>query len=652
MPVVASATLEVTPVLAGAQASLTEQLSGEASKAGEAAGQEGGAALGSGLVKGIAAGSVAVAGAVAGVGAALVSTAGKTAEYGDQIDKASQKLGVSSTFYQEWEAVLQHSGTSMDRMSATFKKLATASQDASDDQVKAFEAIGLSMDQVKNMSTEELFTNVISGLQGMEEGTERTALATELLGKGAMEMGALLNTSAEDTQGMIDRVHELGGVMGEDAVKAAAEYQDQLQDMQTSFAGIKNGLASELLPTMSDFMGKVADFVVNADLSPLTDTLSAAFSALGDFVGSLDIEAIGGVFQDVMANIGDAVGLAWDVLQTLFNGLRDGFTTISGSLEGFEIDWDAVWEGVSTVVQTAAEMISLAFQLVSEGIAWMVEQAQTEGTIFNAIWENVQIALETMVEVVQEVFNLVTALVAGDWSAAWESAKNIATTVWNAIKTMLTNLWNSIKAAASAVWNAISSQMKSVWNSIKATATSVWNQVKTAVMTPINNLKSTLSSAWNSIKSTASSAWNAVKSAIIGPIESAKNTVSGIISRIKGMFPLSIGKIFSNLKLPHFSMTGGVFPYGIGGQGSLPSFSVSWYARAMQSPYLFSDATLFGAGEAGDEILYGKEALLSDIREATSGRGVTNYITVNGAEDPQAWAAKFARQIKLEMRMA
>lgn len=652
MPVVASATLEVTPVLAGAQASLTEQLSGEASKAGEAAGQEGGAALGSGLVKGIAAGSVAVAGAVAGVGAALVSTAGKTAEYGDQIDKASQKLGVSSTFYQEWEAVLQHSGTSMDRMSATFKKLATASQDASDDQVKAFEAIGLSMDQVKNMSTEELFTNVISGLQGMEEGTERTALATELLGKGAMEMGALLNTSAEDTQGMIDRVHELGGVMGEDAVKAAAEYQDQLQDMKTSFAGIKNGLASELLPTMSDFMGKVADFVVNADLSPLTDTLSAAFSALGDFVGSLDIEAIGGVFQDVMASIGDAVGLAWGVLQTLFNGLSDGFSTISGSLEGFEIDWDAVWEGVSTVVQTAAEMISLAFQLVSEGIAWMVEQAQTEGTIFNAIWENVQIALETMVEVVQEVFSLVTALVAGDWSAAWESAKNIATTVWNAIKTMLTNLWNAIKATASAVWNAISSQMKSVWNSIKATATSVWNQVKTAVMTPINNLKSTLSSAWNSIKSTASSAWNAVKSAIIGPIESAKNTVSGIISRIKGMFPLSIGKIFSNLKLPHFSMTGGVFPYGIGGQGSLPSFSVSWYARAMQSPYLFSDATLFGAGEAGDEILYGKEALLSDIREATSGRGVTNYITVNGAEDPQAWAAKFARQIKLEMRMA
>lgn len=88
------------------------------------------------MAKKIAVGSVAVAGAVTAVGGALVSTASKTAQYGDNIDKASQKLGVSSSFYQEWEAVLQHSGTSMDKMGGSFKKLANASQDASDDQVK------------------------------------------------------------------------------------------------------------------------------------------------------------------------------------------------------------------------------------------------------------------------------------------------------------------------------------------------------------------------------------------------------------------------------------------------------------------------------------------------------------------------------------
>ena len=110
---------------------------------------------------------------------------------------------------------------------------------------------------------------------------------------------------------------------------------------------------------------------------------------------------------------------------------------------------------------------------------------------------------------------------------------------------------------------------------------------------------------------------------------------------------------FSNLKLPHISISGGEAPFGIGGKGSLPHFSVNWYAKAMENPYMFQNATLFGAGETGDEILYGKDALLSDIREAVGNEPkIVNYFTVNGAEDPEAWASKFARQMKLEMRMA
>ena len=41
---------------------------------------------------------------------------------------------------------------------------------------------------------------------------------------------------------------------------------------------------------------------------------------------------------------------------------------------------------------------------------------------------------------------------------------------------------------------------------------------------------------------------------------------------------------------------------------------------------MFSNATLFGAGEAGDEMLYGRRALLRDIAQATGGGG---DITIN-----------------------
>jgi hypothetical protein len=70
---------------------------------------------------------------------------------------------------------------------------------------------------------------------------------------------------------------------------------------------------------------------------------------------------------------------------------------------------------------------------------------------------------------------------------------------------------------------------------------------------------------------------------------------------------------------------------------------------------MFDKPTLFGAGEAGDEIMYGRANLLRDIAEATSGGGQTTnnfYITVDGAEAPEQYARRLARQLQLEMRTA
>jgi hypothetical protein len=104
----------------------------------------------------------------------------------------------------------------------------------------------------------------------------------------------------------------------------------------------------------------------------------------------------------------------------------------------------------------------------------------------------------------------------------------------------------------------------------------------------------------------------------------------------------------SGLKLPHFSISGkfSLTP------PSIPRISVSWYKKAENAPYMFGNATLFGAGERNDEMLYGHDALMRDIREAAGGGGntVTINVTVNGADNPEDWARRLARQMQLEMR--
>ena len=138
----------------------------------------------------------AVTTATTAMGAAFVKTTGDVAAYGDNIDKMSQKMGMSAQAYQEWDAVMQHSGTSMETLKASMKTLANAAETGND----AFQKLGITQEQIATMSQEELFSETITALQNIEDETQRTYLAGKTLGRGATELGALLNTSAEDTQ--------------------------------------------------------------------------------------------------------------------------------------------------------------------------------------------------------------------------------------------------------------------------------------------------------------------------------------------------------------------------------------------------------------------------------------------------------------------
>jgi len=340
------------------------------------------------------------------------------------------------------------------------------------------------------------------------------------------------------------------------------------------------------------------------------------------------------------------------VLETVLDviiGILDVFIGI------FTSDWSRVWQGVKR--------------------------------IFSAVWNGIKGIITTALKTIKNVTNVILGWFGTSWKKIWNGIKNFTQRLWNGMKSLASKVFSGIKTAIltpiravksglSSLWSGIKNTAVSVWNSIKTRAGSVWNGIKTAVTSPVQKIKSALSSAWSSIKSTASSAWSNIKSAMTSPITSAKDTISGILKKVKGFFPLSIGKIFTGLKLPHISVSGGKAPFGIGGKGKLPSFSVSWYAKAMEKgmimnvPTIFgmSGNTLLGGGEAGSETIVGTESLMNMITAAVSGIGddivsallstgrnqrtgdVNINVQVNGAENPEEWGRRLVKQMKLEMR--
>lgn len=327
MPDVATAYVQIVPTTKDIKQTLTNEISGS--------GDVGGAKLGDKLKK-----ALAVAGIGAAVGGAIKSAVegiGSLAEYGDNIDKLSQKMGLSAEAYQEWDAVMQHSGTSMESMKSSMKTLANAAEGGN----KAFEAIGLTLEEVGNMSQEELFEATIAGLQGIEDSTQRTYLAGQLLGKGATELGALLNTSAEDTQAMRDRVHELGGVMSDDAVKAAAAYQDSLQDMQTAISGLGRGMLSEFLPAATQMMdGITAIFsgdtgggvaLISESIMNIATKIGEAIPAILQAGGQLVVE----LGAEIISHLPDILAAGLELGGELLRGLAEKFPEIIASIPGF-----------------------------------------------------------------------------------------------------------------------------------------------------------------------------------------------------------------------------------------------------------------------------------------------------------------------------
>ena len=654
---------------------------------------------------------------------AIVKGVGATAEYGDNIDKMSQKMGLSIEAYQEWDAVMQHSGTSMESMQASMKTLANAVENGN----KAFQRIGLTQEELANMSQEEIFDATIAGLQNVEDETERTYLAGQLLGRGATELGALLNTSAEETQAMKDRVHELGGVMSDEAVKSAAAYQDQLQDMQTAFSGLSRNMLSEFMPSMTTVMGGLTEIfsgnsgtglaMIEDGINQIVDNISLMlpnFIEIGsDIVGSL----VGAISENlpalvdsgllVIEKIADGildnlpylikVGLslilsigksimdkapllmqtALDIIMILAQGLIenvgslvDGAVTLISQLATFlgenadmmiqaAIDiifalFDALTDpgNISTLIDAAIFLIiSLAEALVTNIPELISRIPEIVMNLVNAFIENApklaEAGVELILMLVQGIFDAYSALINAVWEildgigdslGEWgKSAMKIVKTIWNGIKAYFSTIWNGIKSVFTTALTAVKNNISSVFNGIKSFFSNIWNGIKGIFSNSLNSIKTTVTSVVNTVKNTFSTGFNAAKNTVLGvfdaikngiksKLEAAKSVVSNMIEKIKGFFNFkwSLPKI----KLPHFSVSGSANPIDWLSQG-VPKIKIDWYRKAYDNPYLFDKQTVipfadgfkgFGDGN-GAEIVYGRDNLMRDIREAIGGAG-------------------------------
>lgn len=503
--------VQIIPTAEGISSSISQVLSGPADDAGKQAGTKFGSKFGSTLKTGLKTAVLGIGALGAAGAAALGKSISDVTQYGDRVDKMSQKIGMSRAGFQKWDYVLQRAGTSIDSMAPVMKKLSSEAVNNSD----AFQQLGISQEEVANMSQEELFGRTIEALSGMEEGAERTALASKLLGKGASELAPLINGGTDAIREQMEMAEKYGMVMSDESVKAAADFADAQTTLQSTMTGFKNRVAAEFLPACTDVVNGIAK-MMSGDMSGLDDVRSG----------------IGRVVSDVGAKIPEMISTGGNMIVGFIKGVTEKLPEMAkgaaDALHNFA-------QGFGQDSEGGSEFIANAGALMASFGGAMLEAA---GALLPAVIE-----------------------------AMWAFFTN---TDWAGLGAdVVTMLWNGLKENFPKALELVEGVVK---------------DISTAL-------------GFAGLAEKVKKVFDDVKQKITAPIDTAKELVSSAVATIKGLFPISMGKIFSGIQLPHFRISGGEIPWGIGGAGTPPSVSIDWYAKGG----IMTKPTLFGGGEAGAE---------------------------------------------------
>lgn len=591
---------------------------------------------------------------VRGLGEAFSGSAATAKNYG----QAADSVTLSLLRLAEQNVTGSEASTALNRAMAD---LYTPTDDAS----KALDQLKVSAYKTNGEAKDfnDLVDELNGSLQGMTAEQKNNALATIFTTQGLQAFNKMTASSDATVQKFWKGIQDSSG----SAAQQAATQLDNLKGDITLLSSATEGLE---LGFYNTFSGAIRGAIkgVTSEVSGLAEAMesggiSGALSKLaqdainfsGQLPGLTKIggDLINGLISSVTQNSGSITTAVGQLLNNLASTISTGlnvFTSVGVNL--LTTIASGMTQGIPTFLGQALPMLtqfteslrSNAGKLINAGLALIQNIAQ-------GLINSIPVLIAYVPTIITNLAGIINDNAPKILATGVTIITNLAIGLVRAIPLLIANLPKIITAIVS-VFTAFNwfSLGKNIVTGIIKGVKNLPSLLKTAAKNAVNGFKGAFRG--NGILSAVKGAFTKIPSAVKSIFTKAVSLVKSFPGRFKSALKFSWS--LPHLNLPHLSVSGGKAPFGIGGKGSLPSFHISWYKKAMESPYVFSDATLFGAGEAGDEMLYGRSRLMSDIKEATQGtkNDVTINVTVNGADNPEEWGRRMASELRRQVKMA
>lgn len=293
----------------------------------------------------------ALAAAVAEVEKKLISLTIESAAYADEILTQSAVTGLSTEALQEYQYAAELVDVSLDTLTSSQSKMIRsmdAARRGSKEQAEAFDKLGIGVQNADGTlrDAQEVFGDVIDALGAISNETERDAIAMTIFGRSARDLNPLIKAGSDGLRELTQEAHNVGYVMGEEALDALGAVDDQLQRMNRSGEALKNQIAVGMAPAVENLMKKGTDLFVRLQEAAEGSGILEVFGALLDVVSALEplFDVLFGTAEDgvpVLQTLALALGVLADALTIVANTIaivielfKQLFNLISG--KGFD----------------------------------------------------------------------------------------------------------------------------------------------------------------------------------------------------------------------------------------------------------------------------------------------------------------------------
>jgi hypothetical protein len=210
-------------------------------------------------------------------GGSLLEFGRQVLEAGEQMNKASIKVGVGAEAFSQLTYAAKLSGVGMEALTNDLLKMERSlslASTGSREQNEALHALGLTYDDLKGKKPEEQFELLADRISKLRDPADRARAEMVLFGRAGGDLAALMEKGAKGIRELREEAERVGQSFSKEQLQALNDANDSIERMEQSFSALATTLTAKVAPALTNFFNRISSVISDDKVAGLRDYIN------------------------------------------------------------------------------------------------------------------------------------------------------------------------------------------------------------------------------------------------------------------------------------------------------------------------------------------------------------------------------------------